>query len=163
MAEHEIGVDPAMIDDEASEAGEGSEGVAQALEERARAAEQRAGELEAKVAELDGALRTSREALNASEQRRQIERALAAEGAFDIDAAADLVQAAIAEGAEVSGAAADLRHRQPDLFRSRALKRSAVMSREPLEAPQLDDAAVEARTSGDRRALMRYLRLRRGG
>jgi hypothetical protein len=64
------------------------------------------------------------------------------------------------EAPDLARAVADLKRRKPFLFRS--VPRRAAMGAEPGEgeAP-LESAAAEARQSGDRSALLRYLRLKR--
>jgi hypothetical protein len=66
---------------------------------------------------------------------------------------------------DVGAAVADLKRAKPFLFRPPppAGARSAAMAGAAPEArADLDDAAGAARESGDRRLLLRYLRLKRG-
>jgi hypothetical protein len=117
-----------------------------------------------KLAETESLLAQAREALDAAERKRQIERELFAENAIDVETAAMLTEAAVAgmAKADVRAVVADLRKRKPFLFRPAAPRASAVMGNQSPADP-LSDAAAHARDSGDRRALLRYLRLRRGG
>ena len=107
-------------------------------------------------------LTQAREALDAAERRRSIERQLAEQGAIDVETASLLTEAAVAgmEKPDLARAVGELKKRKPFLFRSPA--RRSAMAAEPGEgdAP-LVSAAAEARASGDRSALLRYLRLRR--
>jgi len=121
-------------------------------------------DLAAPLADTERLLAQAREALDASERKRQIERELSQEGAVDLETAAMLTEAAVAgmDKADVRAAVADLRKRKPFLFRAGPSRGSSVMGGQ-LPADPLADAAAAARDSGDRRALLRYLRLRRGG
>jgi len=121
-------------------------------------------DLKLKLANTEQLLAEAREALDATERKRQIERELWQEGAVDVETVAMLTEAAVAgmPKADVRAAVADLRKRKPFLFRTGSARGSGVMGG---QAPgdHLSDAAAQARESGDRRALLRYLRLRRGG
>lgn len=124
---------------------------------RAEAAEARAAQLERQLAE-------TRETLDAAERRRAISEGLAQAQALDLETAALLTEAAVAQMAEadVGAAIADLKRRKPFLFRQ--APRPGAMSPAPRAAAPRDtlaDAASAARDSGDRRALLEYLRLRR--
>lgn len=123
----------------------------------------RLADLERQLAERTAELAQAREALDAAERRRTIAEHLAQSDAIDLEAAALLTELAVASMPEpdVAAAVADLRRRKPFLFRTPA--RSTAMSPEPrATAPDpLADAADAARTTGDRRALLDYLRLRR--
>ncbi|MEX2218353.1 MAG: hypothetical protein WD749_06290 [Phycisphaerales bacterium] len=126
----------------------------------------RAAELEAQLREAQASLGQAREALDASERRRAIEREVAREGAIDVEAAALLTEAAVAgmEGADLRAAVAELRRTKPFLFRAPApaVRSGAMAGAADEPAPALDDAATAARESGDRRLLLRYLRMKRG-
>jgi hypothetical protein len=129
------------------------------------ATERRTEELETELGELQSTLQDVRQALAASERTREIERHLVREGAIDLETAALLAETAAAQmrDPDVAAAVADVKRRKPFLFRPSAARRTSAMSGEASPPPPLEDAAVEARQSGDRRALMRYLRLRRSG
>jgi hypothetical protein len=125
----------------------------------------RVTELETKLREAEGALAQSREALDAAERRRTVERELAREGAVDVETAALLTEAAVAgmANADLRAAVAELKRAKPFLFRSPQPARSGSMAGAPADRPStIDDAAAAARESGDRRVLLRYLRLKRG-
>jgi hypothetical protein len=124
--------------------------------------EARLGAIQRELESTQALLSSAREALDASERRRTIERQLTEQGAIDLETASLLTEAAVAglDAPDLARAVADLKRRKPFLFRS-APRRSA-MAPEPGEgAPALESAAADARDSGDRGALLRYLRLRR--
>jgi len=135
--------------------------LAQALE-RARIAEARAAELERSLAE-------AREALDAVERRHRIDSALIEADAIDLDTARLLTEMAVASmpDADIAAAIADLQRDKPFLFRPVMHRRAAPTTSAAgasLPAPPPDpahDAAREAVATGNRRALLRYLRARR--
>lgn len=151
----------------------GGPALSEALLEKSRAdeAEARCAEHESRIAELERQLREAREALDASERRRQIERALGESDTVDIETASLLTEAAVAQMDEpdVAIAIEELRRRKPFLFRASpapAAPRGIAMR--PAGEPGDDGAALDgladrARQSGDRRELLRYLRQRRLG
>lgn len=123
----------------------------------------------ATVERLEHELREANRALRTTERRVQIHRALAGRGALDTDAVVLVVEASLGAGDnEGAGAIArvvdDVRRTRPALFRTSVASRSAAMTanveRHAVPTP-LENAAHEARRSGDRSALLRYLRLRR--
>lgn len=107
-----------------------------------------------------------------AESRRLLERELALAGAFDIDAAVVLTQAARPDRphqpttqAEARRIAHEMRRDRPYLFRTaRAWPGSGVMAHADDDDQQreLQATAEIARSTGDPRALQRFLRLRRG-
>jgi hypothetical protein len=123
----------------------------------------RAAELEAKLAETERTLAESREALDAAERKREIERELSRQGAIDLETAAMLTEAAVAsmDRKDAKAAIADLKRSKPFLFRPPV--RTSAMSGAVEPESGIEQAAAAARESGDRRALLRYLRMRRGG
>jgi hypothetical protein len=106
-------------------------------------------------------LARAREALDASERRRSIERQLTEQGAIDLETASLLTEAAVAgmDTPDLARAVGELKRRKPFLFRS--VPHRSVMAGEIGAEPALEHAAAAARESGDRGALLRYLRLRR--
>ncbi len=120
-------------------------------------------DLKQKLAQTEQLLSQAREALDAAERKRQIERELWQEGAVDVETASMLTEAAVAgmKPGDVRVAIADLKKRKPFLFRTAPARGSGVMGGQSV-GDYLVAAAAEARESGDRRALLRYLRLRRG-
>lgn len=141
---------------------------------RALAAEQKLEEAQARFQEqlkdLETQLVAARDGLGAAERRRVIDAELMAAGALDLETARVLIEPAVAGDIEPADAVADLRRRKPFLFRAApaASAMSAAMggamggsmgNRGETAAAQL---AGLARDSGDRRALLRYLRSKRG-
>lgn len=134
-------------------------------EQRAKAAEASTAQLETRLEELTSTLSQTREALDASERQRAIDVALASSEVIDIEAARLLTDAALAQMKEpdVAKAIADLKKRKPFLFRP-ARKPPSSMSPAGKPAPrnELEEIAEQARQTGDKRALLHYLRARRG-
>ncbi len=129
---------------------------------RAQAAEQQLEALNAKLAEASTELERAREQMAHVDRLRQIDQQLIAADAVDLEAARLLTEHAIEQmdDAQISEVVDDLRRHKPYLFRRR----------ESLGGPSprprgtdgaLDEAAAHAAASGDRRDLLRYLRLRR--
>jgi hypothetical protein len=133
---------------------------------RAVAAEGHLRELEAKLVEVEKQLGETRAAVDAADRRRQIERELAQADAIDLESATLLTEAAVGamSAPDVALAVKDLKKRKPFLFRvlSAGASRASAMAGAPRgTSDDLGRAADEARTSGDRGALLRYLRLKR--
>lgn len=147
---------------------------------RALDAEAALKEIEANLTAAREELRLCREALDAAERRRQIDAALWEAGAADLEVARLLTELAVGKMDEpdVALAVEELKANKPFLFRrSRAPTaptpgagdappESATMSgrvtAQVAPGPDLTEAAALASESGDRAALLRYLRLRRG-
>lgn len=123
---------------------------------RAMEAERRA---EALAQEAAGA----QEALRACEQGRAIDEALRDAGAIDLETARLLTEAAISrmDEGDVALAIDELRGAKPFLFAQPAQRSGLAARLERASDDPLDEAAAEAAASGDRTALLRYLRLRR--
>lgn len=122
--------------------------------------------LEAMVKQQDRLLEEANAAVETGELRRQIERELVEADALDLEACCMLTEAAVSqmEEPDVELAVRDLRKRKPFLFHSHsasALGATMIPAYE-ISGDGLDDMAVKARSSGDRAALLRYLRQRRG-
>ena len=122
----------------------------------------------AEIASLRGELAEARQTIDAAERARIIDRELAAAGAVDHEVASLLTEMSVRvmDKPDVALAVRDLRRRKPFLFRRDGVSAPAgasAMSASPrASAPSSSqDAAEEARTTGDRRALLRYLRARR--
>lgn len=132
---------------------------------RAQQAEQRLGDLERELGELRSAYDASQETITALERRERIDALLTESDTVDLEAARLLTEVAVAgmDEPDVAGAVADLRRHKPYLFdRGGVGLPSAMGPREPeREHDPAADAADEARQTGDRRDLLRYLRLRR--
>jgi len=133
---------------------------------RAEAGEGRAGALIAKVSELEEALREARGSLERSERGRALDLALLEAETIDLESTRLLAERAMeSEGLEARDAAAEVRRRKPYLFRVRdreALSATMSVRADGDAGAPLRRAASEAASSGDRVALLRYLRLRRG-
>lgn len=130
---------------------------------RALEAESKLAEVERSLAELRAALEQTRAALDQTQRRRAIELAAGAAGAIDIDAAAILIEAALQgrPADELAAVIDDMRRTRPFLF-EHTPPPASVMSAEPSRGGEtLATLADEARASGDRRALLRYLQARR--
>ncbi len=137
----------ALSDDPDGDCGE----VAEAL-----AAENEA--LRARVSELESALA-------GVERRFELERALVDAGVIDLETALAVADARLAAGGAPAVIASELASSKPFLFRSArsAVRGSALGGASARAGASLSGLADEARQTGDRRALTRYLRKRRGG
>lgn len=127
--------------------------------------EQRARSAEEKLAAIEAELAAAREALDASERRRAIDMALIEADAIDLESTRLLTEMAVSQMSDkdVALAVSDLRRRKPFLFRERsAFTLGAAMGAGAEPASPADAARHEAKT-GDRRALLKYLRARRAG
>lgn len=157
---------PASALDEAPPRDEphGAEGAGAALAK----ARTQAAFLEARVAELQTELAQAREALDAAERRHQVDLLLIEAEAIDLESARLLTELAInqSRSTDLRGAVGDLRRRKPFLFRARhagaASRASATLGPALPPADPADEAAQEAASTGDRAALLRYLRAKRG-
>lgn len=132
---------------------------------RAQAAEQQLGEVQSQMQAMQAKYDEAQQTITQLERRQRIDALLAESEAIDLDAARLLTERAVQEMDEpdVQAAVADLRRHKPYLFRKRTSEGHGGM------APRLDDEAMpaaedlahRAAVSGDRRDLLRYLRLRR--
>lgn len=118
---------------------------------------------DAKVMELERQLAAAREALDASERRRAIDLALVEAEAVDLETARLLTEMAVGQMDEkdVALAVDDLRRRKPFLFRDRPRATLGAAMGAPGEAASPADTARNEARTGDRRALLTYLRARR--
>lgn len=114
------------------------------------------GEAQERIASLEARLTEQSRAI-------EIERLLVEAGTVDLETARVLVDRRLAAGDVAPDAAVRaLVSAKGYLFRSAQPVASAV-SGAPSRAPdELDELAIEARQTGDRRAVLRYLRRRRG-
>ncbi|MDX2116298.1 MAG: hypothetical protein SFZ24_11865 [Planctomycetota bacterium] len=126
----------------------------------------RAEALAARVAELERTLAETREALDSAERRHRIDLALIEAQTVDLESARLLTEMTVSAMPEpdVERAVAELRARKPFLFRqSRRHPGAAVVASAREPGPDaVERAADEAARTGDRGALLRYLRARRG-
>lgn len=169
-------IDPVEINEEQDEAATGEPHPANQPEarlvpvteairyrKRAQSAEQQLESTRSKLDELEHQLHDAQELITSLERRQRIDALLAESDAIDLEAARLLTERIVAEMDEpdVKAAVEDLRRHKPYLFRRSHAARSssAAVDGARLDA---DHAAAEARATGDRRDLLRYLRLRRG-
>ncbi|MBY0111458.1 MAG: hypothetical protein K2Y21_01450 [Phycisphaerales bacterium] len=135
---------------------------------RALEAEGKLSELERALADLRSTLEQTRDALDANERRRQIEIAVAGAGAIDVETVTMLIDAAMKDRPpeELATVIEQIQRQKPFLFESRTAAATTagagVMSAEVSSGGDaLAALAEEARATGDRRALLRYLQARR--
>ncbi|MBX3323967.1 MAG: hypothetical protein KF757_13375 [Phycisphaeraceae bacterium] len=133
---------------------------------RARAvrAEARVEELEARVSEVESQLASAKAEASQAEQRRELELELTLAGAIDLETATLLAHQALdqMESPDVRAVIADLKRRKSFLFRP-ASPASAMSGHVASGGGDLlEDLASEARQSGNRTAVLKYLRARRG-
>lgn len=121
----------------------------------------RALSAEARAAELAEELAAARSAQEAAELGARIERELRGAEALDLETARMLTEAALAGADEpdVAGAVAELKRRKPFLFASE--RPAGAMSGHVRPTDERQRLAEDARATGDRGALLRYLRARR--
>jgi len=138
---------------------------------RAEEAEKKLADVTERVKTLERELGEARSAAEAADQRRQIDLCAGSCGAIDPETVSVLAERAIAgmDEPDVRGAIEGLRRTKPFLFvrragAGRAGARASAMSAsvEALGGEGLEELAEDARASGDRRVLLRYLRERRG-
>lgn len=132
--------------------------------ERAESAESRATELGDRLGAIEAAAEDLRRMVGESERARRIDRELLIAGVADMDGARALVEEQLAGGATVLEAVSRVRERKPLLFvpRGRGVRATGVPATTPGAARSADEVARAARETGDRRLLLRYLRMRRG-
>ncbi|KAA0215522.1 MAG: hypothetical protein DYG94_07440 [Leptolyngbya sp. PLA3] len=131
---------------------------------RAVRAESRVGELEARIAQIEQEMEELRTTSVQQQRNRDMALELALAEAIDAETASLLVERVMAgdESLDVAAAVAEVKRTKPFLFRGPA--RRSVMSGQPISEGRdvLSGLADEAKASGDRAALLRYLRARRG-
>lgn len=120
---------------------------------------------EERLADLEKQLSDARASMGRFELRTRLEREAEAMGAIDVEAVVLLAQEAMSglDASEAGAVVRDLKRRKPLLFR--AVAQPSAMAADPGTGAGdegLARALEEARVSGDRRALLRYLRMRRG-
>lgn len=105
----------------------------------------------------------SRRTIAALERRQQIDELLAESEPIDREAARLLTEAAVMamDEPDIELAVQDLRRHKPWLFRPRVAAGSAMPARVEPPTDAAEEAASRAAATGDRRDLLRYLRLRR--
>lgn len=132
--------------------------------QRAAAAEQQTLAMADRLTAVEAAAEDLRRMLGEGERARQIDRELLVAGVADLDAARTLVEAQITDGATVLEAVSRVRERRPLLFasRGRSVRATTVPAGDRANGGTMGDVAEAARETGDRRILLRYLRMRRG-
>ena len=141
---------------------------------RAQAAEKQVEDLQEQLALVEEHLHETKVQIDDAQRDQEIHQALVDAGAMDVDTARLLVQKVLDEGTGDSGGCGIeevvrvVRERKPFLFRADSTEsnNSAVMGGHlrPLHtqrATPLHHAASEARHSGRKQDLLRYMRLRR--
>ncbi len=120
--------------------------------------------LESEIAALKATVSQLQQTLAGTDRKRQIEKALIDNQALDLETATLLIEAAMnGPGApDAATAVRDLRKRKPFLFHSTTTRGSAMSGAVNEGDGGMVRAADEARASGDRAALLRYLKMRRG-
>ncbi len=117
------------------------------------------GGLAARLAEAERRASDALAELDRVRHEREIDRELLRAGAVDIEAAREALGTVAPGGA--AAAVAELRRRRPALFARREGVRASAASVARRGAETIEELAAAARTSGDRRLLLRYLRQRR--
>ncbi len=141
--------------------------VAQAMRYRKRAqqAEQELTQVKSRMDEMQSQLTASKQTIDQLERRQRIEAELAEEEALDVEAARLLTEVAVQQMREpdVKLAVADLKRHKPWLFGQKRPATAGAMPARSMSAqkPEALVAAETAASTGDRRDLLRYLKLRR--
>lgn len=132
---------------------------------RAQAAEQELGAAKGRLQDLQVELEQARQTIDALDRRQRIDAMLADAEAVDLEVARLLTEAAVEvmDEPDVKLAIDELRRLKPYLFRRRADGGAASMPARQRGGGghHADEAADRAASTGDRRDLLRYLRLRR--
>jgi hypothetical protein len=123
--------------------------------------QQRALDAETRLTTLSDTLSQTQEALVSVKRSHEIDLALLSSDAVDLEAARLLTESTLSQmdTPDVQKAVATLRERKPFLFRQRPQPRA--MSAGLKTNPTLDEVAEHARTTGDRKSLLDYLRAKR--
>lgn len=131
---------------------------------RAEVAEERVAELGDRLGAVEAAADDLRRIVGESERARQVDRELLIAGVVDLDGARSLVDEQVATGATVLEAVSRVKERRPLLFvaRARGIRATVMPAVEGGGVRSVDEVAIAARETGDRRLLLRYLRMRRG-
>lgn len=136
---------------------------------RAEEAEDQVAKLEARVVELEGEVESAYASIRTVERRGEIDRELTLAKAIDLETARLLTEAAIGEmdSPDVSIAVRELCDRKPFLFACKREGGHGGVAMGPGRVggsghADVEGLAEQARSSGDRSELLRYLRVRRG-
>jgi TolA-binding protein len=163
----EGGSTQSVVDDR-SDAAERLVPVSEAIRYRRRAqqAEQQFEQMQRELEQTRQRLAETDAQVMRLERRQRIDQLLAESDTIDMQAARLLTESAIEamDEPDVESAVEELRRRKPYLFGRATLAGAATMGAEGvIEADAVSTAQQEAVTSGHRRDLLRYLRLRRTG
>ena len=132
------------------------------LKARAERAERQAVDLEHKLTDLNDQLEHARLALAETERAHRLDAALANVGALDLDTARLLAQRLTLEDPDADPATIAARLCREKSFLFRPLSRShSAMAPAFEDDAAITDAARRAAATGDRNALLDYLRARR--
>lgn len=114
-------------------------------------------------ADLQTQLDEARATIAALERRQRIDDLLREADAIDLEAARLLTELAVSrmDEPDVALAVRDLRRHKPYLFRAASPTGGMPARHEEGVSDPAEDAAQDAAASGDRRDLLRYLRLKR--
>lgn len=133
---------------------------------RAQTAEQQLGQINDELSALSAKLNEANQTIAGLERRQQVDALLMESDAIDLEAARLLTEQAVLtmDDPDIELAVKDLRRHKPYLFRRRRDPDDSSMapSIHPDGHDPAEQAAEQAAKSGDRRDLLRYLRLRRG-
>ncbi len=132
---------------------------------RAQTAEQQLDQLNTELGDLRAKLTEADQVITALERRQQVDSLLMEADTVDLEAARLLTEQAVLtmDEPDVAMVVKDLKRHKPYLFRRRTEVGSSAMS-PTIDSPGHDPAelaAQDAARTGDRRDLLRYLRLRR--
>ena len=132
---------------------------------RAQAAEQELKDAKGRLQDLTAELGQARAAIDQLDRRQRIDEMLADADAADLEVARLLTEAAVEamDEPDVALAVADLKRHKPYLFRLCTQPGASAMPahHQDAGAHQAEQAAQRAIDTGDRRDLLRYLRMRR--
>lgn len=132
---------------------------------RAQAAEQQLEALQTQLNESRERYEQAEQTITSLERRQRIDALLSEADAIDIDAARLLTEAVVQtmDEPDVTEAVEDLRRHKPFLFHPDSSDAQGLALAPQIEGSDdpLAQAAEQAQHSGDRRDLLRYLRLRR--
>jgi hypothetical protein len=113
---------------------------------------------------VEAAAEDLRRMVGEGERARRVDRELLIAGVVDLDGARALVDEHMAGGETVLEAVSRVRERRPLLFvtRARGVRATVLPVVEARGERSSDEVGAAARETGDRRLLLRYLRMRRG-
>lgn len=132
---------------------------------RAQSAEQELATLQATLTDSQAELTQLRDAVSRMERQQKIDALLSDADAVDMEVARLLTEAAVEvmDEPDVALAIDELRRTKPYLFSRQRVETGAMGLRGRATSLPAEEAASVAATTGDRRDLLRYLRLRRNG